>query len=455
MMFPKEVYQERRKVLTEKLSKGIAFFPGNEESPMNYRANTYPFRQDSNFLYYFGIDRPGLHAAIDLETGESYLFGEDLTLDDIVWMGLHPTLQEFADHSGISHIKNPADLDKAWQGRDIHILPYYRPEHRNPIKRIDPEVKRITEPSEEFIRAVISQRSYKDPAEIAEMERALEVTTVMHIEAMKASQKGKKEAHLAGIAGGIAKAAGCLTAYPIILTVDGHILHNHYYGNSLKEGQMVLADMGAESRMHYASDITRTFPVGLKFDDRQRAIYDIVLKTQETACDMVKPGVKFKDIHLEAARIITEGLKDLGLMQGDAKEAVEAGAHALFFPHGLGHMIGLDVHDMEGLGEDYVGYNEDVKRSDQFGLAYLRMARALEPGMVVTVEPGVYFIPALIDQWRAEKKFDNFISYEKLKDYLDFGGVRIEDNVLVTEKGNRVLGPAIPKKVKEIEALSQ
>jgi Xaa-Pro aminopeptidase len=305
-----------------------------------------------------------------------------------------------------------------------------------------------------LIKAVVAQRSVKISQEVEQMEMAHEITYDMYIAAMKMAKPGIYEREIVGRIEGIALASGCHMAFPTILTVNGQILHNHYHGNTLIEGRLLVMDSGAESPMGYASDITRTVPVGGTFLPKQKEVYKIVLRAQETAILNIKPGEMFKDIHIQAATVIAAGLKELGLMKGDTDEAVDAGAHGLFFPHGLGHMIGLDVHDMEDLGEDFVGYNDTVRRSEQFGLAYLRMAKKLEPGHVMTVEPGIYFIPVLIDQWAAEKKFESFIDYEKLKEYKDFGGIRIEDNVQVTEEGRRVLGKSIPKTVEEVEGIT-
>jgi Xaa-Pro aminopeptidase len=285
------------------------------------------------------------------------------------------------------------------------------------------------------------------------MEKALVITSAMHVAVMQAARKGRREAELAGLAEGIALSMGGHLAYPAILTINGQTLHNHYHGNKLESGQLVLGDFGAETERSYAGDITRTFPVDKKFTKQQKAIYEIVLKAEMDCIEACKPDGPYQQIHLQAARILAEGLKGMGLMQGDVDEAVAAGAHALFFPHGLGHMIGLDVHDMEDLGEQFVGYSDDVQRSDQFGTAYLRLGRKLEPGFVLTVEPGIYFIPELIDQWKADKKFEAFLNYEEINKFRHFSGVRIEDNVLITKDGHRVLGPAIPKQVKDVEEI--
>lgn len=459
-MFKTETYKTRRKKLAGDLKSGLILILGNEESSMNFKDNVYPFRQDSNFLYFFGIDRPDVAAVIDIDEGKTTVFGDDLSVEHIVWMGPQPLLADQAGAAGVDHTASYADLgnyvsEAAGKGRAVHYLPPYRPE--NTIKLHEwlniplGEVK--AKASVDLIKAVVKQANIKNEEEIREMEIAVNVSRAMHIAAMKAGKPGMTEAQLTGIVEGIASAMEMRTAYAVILSVNGQILHNHYHGNTLKEGQLVLGDFGAESKMHYAGDLTRTFPVSKKFTTKQKEIYNIVLEAEDKSIEALKPGVKYRDVHLDAGRIITNGLKELGIMKGDTDEAVANGAHALFFPHGLGHMIGLDVHDMEDLGEDYVGYTDDLKRSTQFGLKSLRLAKALDPGNVITVEPGIYFIPQLIDQWQAEKKFEAFINYDKLKDYRTFGGIRIEDNVLITDDGYRVLGKRVPKTVEEVEAL--
>ena len=459
-MFDTDIYVARRKGLAARLEKGIALFPGNGEVGMNYSANSYHFRQDSNFLYYFGIDRPDLVALADLDEGTSWLFGDDASIEDIVWTGPQPSIAEWAARAGIEHTAPLADLEgflaKARQAdRPIHFLPPYRAETVVSLHQWlgIPLAEVKGRASVPLVRAVVDQRAHKGPEEVAEMERALAITGQMHLAVMRAARAGMKEALLAGMARGIAIAAQGEIAYPVILTTQGQILHNHHHHRTLKEGQLVLGDFGAETWRHYAGDITRTFPVSARFDARQRDIYQIVLDAEVQAIQRVQPGVPYRDVHLFAARIIARGLKDLGLMQGDVDEAVAAGAHALFFPHGLGHMIGLDVHDMEGLGEDYVGYDDEIRRSEQFGTAYLRLGRRLEPGFVLTVEPGIYFIPELVELWGKDRRHEAFINYAEVEKWLDFTGVRIEDNVLVTETGHRVLGSPIPKTIEEVEAL--
>lgn len=460
-MFDSKIYVERRNRLREQVESGLLLFLGNEESPMNYPGNPFHFRQDSSFLYFFGLDSPSLAAVIDIDEGKDVIFGNDVSMEDIIWMGELPSVEERAALVGVTDSAPLDQLDQTIReaknkGRMIHYLPPYRPENVLKIIKLlgidQTAIKK--QASKELIKAVVAQRSVKISQEVEQMEMAHEVTYDMYIAAMKMAKPGIYEREIVGRMEGIALASGCHMAFPTILTINGQILHNHYHGNTLIEGRLLVMDSGAESPMGYASDITRTVPVGGTFLPKQKEVYKIVLRAQETAILNIKPGEMFKDIHIQAATVIAAGLKELGLMKGDTDEAVDAGAHGLFFPHGLGHMIGLDVHDMEDLGEDYVGYNDTVRRSEQFGLAYLRMAKKLEPGHVMTVEPGIYFIPALIDQWAAEKKFESFIDYEKLKEYKDFGGIRIEDNVQVTEEGRRVLGKSIPKTVEEVEGIT-
>jgi Xaa-Pro aminopeptidase len=335
----------------------------------------------------------------------------------------------------------------------VHFLPPYRPEAKARLSRllgISPgNLKAKSSP--DLIRAVVSQRIIKSALEVREIEKALAVSRRMYLTAMKMIKPGILEQEVAGRMDGLALAGGAGTAFPTILTVNGQILHNHDHSHVMRKGRLVVVDSGAESKSHYASDITRTLPVSGKFTTRQREVYEIVLAAQETAIAAMKPGVMYRDVHLKAARLMASGLKEIGLMKGDPAEAVAAGAQALFFPHGLGHSLGLDVHDMENLGENYVGYDDKTKRSEQFGLAYLRFALELRPGQVMTVEPGIYFIPALVAQWKKAKKNTGFVNFIKVETYLDFGGIRIEDNILITSGGRRVLGDPIPKKVKDIE----
>ena len=457
-MFAKEVYWQRRKMLRALVGEGLILFTGNEESSMNYSANTYHFRQDSSFLYFFGINKPGFYGVCDVDNDRDTLYGDDFTIDDIIWMGEQPEVSDLAADVAVeisASVNELATLLKqAMQsGRKVHLLPPYRGDHVVKLAQLmDVDHKVVSElVSQELIEAVVKLRSHKDQFEISEIEKAVAVAGIMHTTAMKMAYPGNFERELAGAIEGIALSHGGPVSFPVILSMDGQTLHNHYHGNELSEGRMVVCDAGAETAMCYASDITRTFPVGGKFSRRQKDIYNIVLKANTETIKASIPGRSYREVHLMAARIIAGGLKELGLMKGDLDEAVAAGAHALFFPHGLGHMLGLDVHDMEGLGENHVGYNESLKRSDQFGLAYLRLGRELEPGFVITNEPGCYFIPALIDQWKGENKHKQFINYNEVEKYRDFGGVRIEDDVLITDTGSKVLGTPIPKTVEEVE----
>lgn len=457
-MFSVETYKNRREELTKNIGSGILFFPGNNETPLNYPSNTYHFRQDSSFLYYFGLDQSNLAGIIDVDKNESIIFGNDRDIDDVVWMGFEEPLKSRSEKVGISKTNSFGELQNYLQsalssGRKVHFLPQYK--HDIIIEfqdwlGINPKfVNKYS--SKELTKAVIAQRSIKSEEEIEEIEKALEISYLMNKAAMKMSRPGIFEREVFGAVEGIALSKGSGVSFPIIFSVHGETLHNHHHNNLMKEGDLLVLDSGAESLLHYASDITRSFPVSGKFAERQKDIYNIVLKSQLEAIKMIKPGIKYKEIHLNSAKVITSGLKDLGLMKGNIDDAVASGAHALFFPHGLGHMLGLDVHDLEGLGEAFVGYDEATKRSDQFGLAYLRLAKSLESGFVVTVEPGIYFIPQLIDIWKKEEKHKDFINYEKVDEYKGFGGIRIEDDVLVTDNGFKVLGKPIPKTIEEVE----
>ncbi|MBN2280503.1 MAG: aminopeptidase P family protein [Candidatus Marinimicrobia bacterium] len=459
-MFNKEIYIQRRTKLIANFNSGLLLFPGNLESPMNYADNTYRFRQDSNFLYFFGLDEANHFAVIDLDHKRQILFGDDYEIDDIIWMGPQPKMLEKAASVGITDVEPKARLAEIIQqaldkGREIHFLPPYRGETKIQLAELIGfrAAQAREKASEKLIKAVVAQRSIKSREEIAEIENAIDIAASMHVAVMKACKPGMYEYELAGALEGVALGAGSSLSFSAIVTHNGQTLHNHHHGNKLEAGRLLINDSGCESEMHYAADITRTYPISGKFTEKQKAVYNIVLKAETEAIKMIKPGIKYKTIHLAAAKIIATGLKELGLMKGNTDDAVEAGAHALFFPHGLGHMMGLDVHDMEGLGENFVGYDENTVRSTQFGTAYLRLGKELQTGNVLTVEPGCYFIPELIDLWKSEGKHTEFINYEKVEEYHDFGGIRIEDDVLVTETGQRVLGTPIPKTVEEIEAL--
>jgi Xaa-Pro aminopeptidase len=461
MMFSAEVYIERRKRLCKQIQAGLILFWGNEESPMNYPDNQYPFRQDSSFLYFFGLDCPGLAAVIDVDHSSECVFGDDFTVDDIIWTGPQLPLKEKCKMVGISKTaafdKLPVVLNKAVeQGRKIHFLPQYRPENVLKVQqllRINP-VTIHEHVSESLIKAVVDQRSIKTEDEITQIEEALEISYEMQMLAMKMSKPGVYERQVAGAMEAVVLSHGCRLAFPTIFSIHGETLHNLYHGNIMRDGDIAVNDSGAESPLHYASDITRTIPVSGKFSQEQREIYSIVLGAQEKAIEAIKPGVEFRNVHILACQNLASGLKELGLMKGDIEEAVDAGAHTLFFQCGLGHMMGLDVHDMEALGEDYVGYTNTIRRNPEFGFSSLRLGKALEPGFVITVEPGIYFIPELINRWKADKKNSQYINYDMVEKYKDFGGIRIEDDVLVTDSGHRVLGKKIPKTINEVEEAS-
>ena len=460
-MFEEQIYKDRRSKLLENIDSGLLVFLGNDESPSNYLGNTYAFRQDSTFLYYVGLDVPGLAAIIDADSKSSTLYGTDFSIDDIVWMGPQPKVNQLAESSGINQSDSFENLhgklsEAIKQGRKIRYLPQYINEHffmMGSLLGIKPE--RVNDyASTKLIKEVIKQRSIKAKEEIDEIDKAVDIAYRMHTAAMKMIKPGMSERKIAGMIEGIACSMGAGLAFRPIISINGQTLHNHSHDNIIEEGSLLVNDSGAETESHYASDITRTIPASGSFTDKQKEIYQIVLNAQMRAIEAVSPGVSNRDLHLLSAKTIVEGLSTLGIMQGNPDEAVQKGAHALFFPHGLGHMMGLDVHDMEGLGEDFVGYDDKYSRSDQFGLAYLRFAKALAAGNVFTIEPGIYFIPELIDKWKGENKFPEFINYDRVDDYRSFGGIRIEDDILVTSDGYRILGKAIPKTIQEVEELA-
>ncbi|MCZ4696209.1 aminopeptidase P family protein [Ancylomarina euxinus] len=457
-MFSKETYINRRNKLKSDVKSGILLFLGNDESGMNYADNTYHFRQDSTFLYFFGSDYAGLNAIIDIDENREIIFGDELTIDHIVWMGSQPTIKEKSEHVGINETAPAAQLKTYLEsviskGRKIHYLPPYRPEHQVKLFELLDIIpsKANAGQSIDFVKAVVNQRNYKSQEEIVLLDDAVNITADMHLAAMRMARPGMKESEIAAAVQQVAIAAGGQLSFPVIATINGQTLHNHYHGNTLKSGDLFLLDCGAENSMHYAGDMSSTFPVDKTFTTRQKEIYQIALNAHEAAIDMLAPGVKFKDIHLKAGRTIAEGMKDMGFMKGDLDAAVQQGAHALFFQCGLGHMMGMDVHDMENLGEVYVGYNGEPK-STQFGLKSLRLGRELEENFVLTIEPGIYFIPELIDMWKAENRFSEFINYDKVEQYKDFGGCRNEEDFLITKDGARLLGKPIPKTIADVEA---
>lgn len=457
-MFSKETYTQRREKLRQTVGSGIILLLGNDESPMNYADNGYHFRQDSTFLYFFGLNHPFLAGILDCETGDDIIFGNDLTVEDFVWMGPQPTIAEQSKAVGVNKTGDLNSLQEilseaSRKSRKIHFLPPYRPENKIKLLRlldIAPE-KAQALASIELILGVVNQRNYKSIEEIEQITIACNTSVDMHTLAMRMAKPGVTEASIAAAVQEVAVAAGGQIAFPIIATINGQTLHNHYHGNLLKNGDLFLLDAGAESPLGYAGDLSSSVPVNGKFTSRQADIYNICLDSHNTAINMLKPGIPFKEVYFESARVIVRGMKDLGLMKGNVDDAVINGAHALFFPCGLGHMMGLDVHDMEDLGEVYVGYNGEPK-SKQFGLKSLRLGRPLEPGFVLTIEPGIYFIPELIDQWKSKNHNSEYINYSKVEDYRFFGGLRNEENFLITETGYELLGKPKPKSIEDVLA---
>jgi len=459
-MFSPKTYTERRNKLKSLVGSGLILLPGNEEAGMNYRDNVYHFRQDSTFLYYTGIDRANLFFVIDIDNNKEILFGDDPTVEQTVWTGPVDTLSVFAARSGIDAIQDFSAVETvlkkaAGQKQTVHFLLPYRGETTMKLSQwLDIPWQFLQQKvSLPLTKAIISQRAYKTGEEIVELDKAVDITAAMQLKAIRLSRPGLTEYEIAGQLEGVATAGGGYLSFPTILTVNGQYLHNHASGNVLKSGQMVLCDCGAETAMHYAGDMTRTFPVDKKFTAQQREVYDIVLNAQQSAVDALKPGKLFKEVHFLACEKLAEGLKQIGLLKGDMKEAVSLGVHTLFFQCGLGHMMGLDVHDMENLGEEYVGYTDTLIKSKEFGLKSLRLGRALEEGFVVTIEPGIYVIPELIDQWQAEKRHSNFINYDKVNSFRAFGGIRIEEDYFITDSGSRLLGKPFAKTAGEIESL--
>jgi len=456
-MFPKETFIKRREELKSKFDNGILLFPGNGESPMNYPDNTFRYRQDSTFSYYFGLNFPDLVGVIDIDEGETWVFGDDNTIDDIVWMGSQPSIKERVEPFGVENVAPISKLveylkKSQQQVRKIHYLPPYRAETKIQLLNclgIHP-LDVADSASIQLVKAVVNQRNIKTSKEITAIEKAVNITVDMHLAAMHMVKPGITEAQVAAKVHEVAHAANADISFPIIATINGQTLHNHYHGNTLEKGKMFLLDAGAEIDSLYSGDMSSTIPVDLKFTPRQKEIYTIALSGHEAAIGALQPGIRFMDIHLLAAKTIAQGLKDIGLMKGDINEAVIKGAHALFFPCGLGHMMGMDVHDMENLGEVYVGYGGEPK-STMFGLKSLRLGRELEPGHVLTIEPGIYFIPELIDLWKSEKRYEEFLNYDKIDAYRNFGGIRNEEDFVITETGSRLLGKPLPKTIDDVE----
>ncbi len=459
MLFTKETYVDRRNALRQLVGNGLIVLFGNNDSPINYPANTYKFRQDSSFLYFYGQHRDGLAGVIDAETGAETLYGNEIDIDDIVWYGSVTSVREMAEESGIANVLPMAALSSTIQdavrsGKKVHFLPPYRHEtqiHIMDLLGIHPSRQR-EEASTELIKAVVKLRSKKSADEIKELERASAIGYEMHTAAMRLCRPGVTEQYIGGVIGGIAAKLGSMTSFQSIVSMHGEILHGYPSPRQLEAGRLLLCDAGAETNEHYCSDHTRTSPISGRFTQQQKDIYDIVADCHDLALTHAKPGVRYWDVHMDVCRLMTDRLKALGLMKGDTEEAVRAGAHALFLPHGLGHMMGMDVHDMEGLGQCYVGFDDETRPSSQFGTASLRFGRRLEEGFVVTDEPGIYFIPDLIDLWRAEGTNADFLCFDEIEKYKDFGGIRIEDDVLITKDGCRFIGEQlIPYRAEDVE----
>ena len=454
-MFGKETYIERRQALKRLVGDGVILLMGNNDSPVNYPANAYKFRQDSSFLYFFGQKRDGLVGVIDVDNDKEYLVGDEIDIDDIVWYGSVDSVADMAARVGVASTCPMAGLKDLVHGRKVHFLPPYRYDIQIQLMDllgIHPSAQREAA-SLPLIRAVVTLRSVKSAEEIEELERASAIGYRMHTTAMKLCRPGVTEQYIGGTIEGIASAYGCMVSFPSIVSMHGEILHGYPSPRALEAGRLLLCDAGAETNDNYCSDHTRTTPVNGRFDARQRDIYQIVVDCHDLALSVAKPGVKWWDVHMDVCRLMTVRMKELGLMKGDVEEAVRSGAHALFMPHGLGHMMGMDVHDMENLGQTNVGYDDEVRPSDQFGLASLRFARRLQEGYVVTDEPGIYFIPDLIDMWREKGINAQFLDFDKIDTYKDFGGVRIEDDVLITKDGCRFLGKErIPYRIADVEA---
>ncbi len=457
-MFSTSTYIQRRRELASKVGSGMILLLGNEESPMNYADNTYHFRQDSTFLYYFGINFPGLVALINVDSEQEILVGDDYTIDDIVWMGPQPTIAQRASEAGIAHTLPVSELSSILsmaiqRSIPIHFLPPYRPEHLLKLQRLlrlhsDVISSKV---SLDLIRAVVRMREIKTDEELAEIDRAVDLTVDMHVAAMQLARPGITEAQVAARVYEIAQAANCEVSFPIIATINGQTLHNHYHGNVLKKGDLFLLDAGAELASGYAGDLSSTFPVDIEFTAQQKLIYEMSLEAHQAAIDALAPGVPFREVHLAACRSIAENMKSLGLLKGSTDELIAAGAHALFLPCGTGHMMGLDVHDMENLGEVWVGYDGEPK-STQFGMKSLRFAKPLRPGHVFTIEPGIYFIPELIDKWRSEKLHQEFIKWDEVNKFRNFGGIRNEEDFCMTAEGPRRLGKKVkPKTVADLD----
>ena len=468
-MFPTQTYIERRQRLQQTLGGGLVLMLGNGIASYNYPDNNYPFRQDSTFLYFFGLDYEGLAAIIDIDNDQTIVFGDELTIDDIIWSGVQPTLAERSLAVGVAETRPMSTLCKyielALEKRQpIHFVPPYRGHTILWLEQLL-GTKVSTKPGDAFLKGmpvatpslelcynIADMRNHKSPEELEQLAEAVDITVTMHETAMRIVKPGMHEKDIAAAVGEVCQRLGYFFSFPTICTNHGETLHNHGYIHQLREGDMLLLDAGAENAMHYAGDCTTTMPVGREFTERQKAVYRVLIDTYEKAAAMLRPGITYRECHVAAWANIAAGLKELGIMKGDPMEAAEAGAVAMFMPHGLGHMMGLDVHDMEDLGQINVGYDEEVQPIKIFGVASLRMGKRLQEGNVLTNEPGIYFVPQLIDIWEREHKFEQFINYAEVDKYRDFGGIRLEDDILITPTGSRIVGDRrIPIEIKDVE----
>ena len=466
-MFSKDVYARRRQTLVAKMAdsaaegkRGIALFIGNTEAPAQYKDNCYKFRQDSTWLYFFGIDQPLYAAIIDLDNGNETVFANDVEIGDIIWMGPQPSVASVAASVGVEKSAPYTDLNAAVakvlaEGRPVHFVKPSRYYNTMKIASLlgcgtDEVAGRF---SLALTKAIISMRLVKEDCEIEVIDDACNLGYEMHTVARNSIVPGIIEQEIVGKMDGVTLSKGWGVSFPTILTQHGETLHNHLHDKSIEPGKLMVIDAGAESNVHYASDFTRTYPTSGKFTAKQREIYQIVCDCNEFAFSMTRPGISYREVHLKTMHLMLEELRALDIVRGDVQDMVEAGIAGLFMPHGLGHNMGLDVHDMEDYGENYVGYDDDQSRSPQLGLGSLRMARKLVPGNVITDEPGIYFIPALIEKWKSEKTDQGFVNYSKLESYYDFGGIRLEDDVLVTADGARRLGKErLPISPDDVEA---
>ena len=471
-MFEANVYVNRRRALAEKMAaqgaRGIAVFLGNADAPANYRGNDYKFRQDSSFLYFWGVDEPWFAAILDLDNAQECLYGNDVDIDDIIWMGPQPSVASKGAAIGCAATKPLAEFDKAVEeavakGRPVHFLPPARYYNQMKLAELtgkpNAAVRKVAPvaaggASEELVKAVVALRLIKEQCEIEEIDKACDIGYWMHTEARRGCKPGVLEQEIVGRMEGVTYSQGWGPSFTTILSQNGETLHNHSHHQIITPGRLLVVDAGAESNTHYASDFTRTYPCSGKFTTKQREIYDIVQQANDLAFELNRPGTSYWEVHCATVRYMLEQLKALDFVRGDVDEMVACGISGLFMPHGLGHNMGMDVHDMEDLGENYVGYGDERQRSPLLGMGNLRMARDLKPGHVISDEPGIYFIPALIEQWKREGTDKGFVNYAKLEDYYDFGGIRLEDDVLVTEDGARRLGSRrLPIKSSDIEEI--